>query len=108
MDALGGSLYWGTTAEVQFPLSFLPKDFGLRAAVFADAGSLWDYQGPTFYSATGETLTVGDSNAVRSSAGIGLIWDSPLGPLRFDLAFPLTKQDYDKTQVFRFSGGTTF
>ena len=44
----------------------------------------------------------------RSSAGVGLIWDSPLGPLRFDLAFALTKQSYDRTQVFRFSGGTKF
>jgi outer membrane protein insertion porin family len=45
---------------------------------------------------------------VRSAAGIGLIWDSPFGPLRFDLAYPLTKQPYDHTQLFRFGGGTKF
>ena len=39
---------------------------------------------------------------------MGLIWDSPLGPLRFDLAYPLTKESYDRTQIFRFSGGTRF
>ena len=50
-DALGGSLYWGATAEILFPLSFIPKDFGLRAAVFADAGSLWNYQGATIIPA---------------------------------------------------------
>ena len=45
---------------------------------------------------------------IRSSVGVGLIWDSPLGPLRFDLAYPLTKESYDRTQIFRFSGGTKF
>ena len=53
-----------------------------------------------------------------SSVGVGFIWDSPLGPLRFDLAYPLSKycatprtggtQVCDITQVFRFSGGTRF
>lgn len=107
-DALGGSLYWGASIELQTPLYFLPKDIGIKVAAFADAGSLWDYQGPTFYAPTGETLIPADSSAVRSSAGVGLIWDSPLGPLRFDFAFPITKEDYDRTQVFRFSGGAKF
>jgi outer membrane protein insertion porin family len=118
-DALGGSLYWGSTVEVQTPLYFLPKEVGIKLAAYADAGSLWDYKGPTYYSATGETLAVGldGFSKIRSSVGVGLIWDSPLGPLRFDLAYPLTKycatpvggaQVCDRTQVFRFSGGTKF
>jgi outer membrane protein insertion porin family len=45
---------------------------------------------------------------IRSAAGVGLIWDSPFGPLRFDLAYPITKQSYDHTQIFRFGGGTKF
>jgi len=45
---------------------------------------------------------------VRSSVGVGLIWESPFGPLRFDYAFPLTKEPYDRVQQFRFGGGTTF
>lgn len=125
-DALGGTLYWGTTAEIQFPLSFLPKEVGLKAAVFADAGSLWDYNGPTdFAGVTGDDLTdcslfkdsedkgkhaicVADSDLIRSSVGVSLIWKSPFGPLRFDYAWALTKEDYDQTQEFRFSGGTKF
>jgi outer membrane protein insertion porin family len=107
-DALGGTMYWGASVEAQTPLYFLPKEVGIKLAAYVDAGSLWDYKGPTSWNQTGETLTVGDSNAVRSSAGIGLIWDSPLGPLRFDLAYPITKQSYDRTQIFRFSGGTKF
>ncbi len=107
-DALGGSMFWGASFEAQTPLYFLPKEIGIRLAAFADAGSLWNYKGPTYWSVTGETLTVGDSAAMRSSVGVGLIWDSPLGPLRFDFAYALTKQPYDKTQFFRFSGGTSF
>ena len=119
-DPLGGSLYWGASVEAQTPLYFLPKDIGIKVAVFADAGSLWDYQGPTSWSVTGETLQVGlgSPSMIRSSVGVGLLWDSPLGPLRFDLAYPITKycatavggggEVCDRTQVFRFSGGTRF
>jgi outer membrane protein insertion porin family len=45
---------------------------------------------------------------VRSSVGVGLIWQSPFGPLRFDYAVPITKGQYDRVQEFRFGGGTTF
>jgi outer membrane protein insertion porin family len=119
-DALGGSLYWGATLEAQTPLYFLPKDIGIKFATFADAGNLWSYKGPTFWNVTGETLQVGlDSvSNVRASVGVGLLWDSPLGPLRFDLAYPLKKycatptgggpEVCDRTQIFRFSGGTRF
>jgi outer membrane protein insertion porin family len=107
-DALGGSLYWAGSLEFQTPLPFVPKDFGMKLALFSDAGLLWDYQGPTYWNQTGETMTLNESNIVRSSVGAGLIWDSPFGPLRFDLAYALTKGPYDKTQLFRFGGGTRF
>jgi outer membrane protein insertion porin family len=107
-DALGGTMFWGASFEAQTPLYFLPKEIGIKVAAFADAGSLWAYKGPTHWDQTGETLTVADDSAVRASAGMGFIWDSPLGPLRFDLAYPIMKQSYDRTQIFRFSGGTKF
>jgi outer membrane protein insertion porin family len=112
-DALGGSLYWASSLEFQTPMPFLPKEFGMRLATFGDAGQLTRYIGPTSWfppspGATGETLTVGDSDKLRSSVGVGLIWDSPFGPLRVDLAWALSKVSYDKTQLFRFGGGTRF
>ena len=76
-----------------------------------------------FFARVRERLTLetphglNDPNMIRSSVGVGLLWDSPLGPLRFDLAYPLTKycamnsaggEVCDRTQVFRFSGGTKF
>jgi outer membrane protein insertion porin family len=49
-----------------------------------------------------------DSAAVRSSVGASLIWDSPFGPLRFDIAYPITKGPNDRTQFFAFGGGAKF
>lgn len=130
-DALGGTKYWGASLELQMPFWFLPKEVGLKGAVYADAGGLFDYQGPTTWSVTNEMTTTKNSsctpstvnpatagtctglvydngNTVRSSVGVGLIWQSPFGPLRFDYAVPLTKGKYDRTQEFRFGGGTSF
>jgi outer membrane protein insertion porin family len=45
---------------------------------------------------------------MRFSAGLGVAWNSPLGPLRFSLAYPITKKESDKTQVFQFNLGSTF
>jgi outer membrane protein insertion porin family len=127
-DALGGTNYWGASLEFQYPFYFLPKDSGFRGAVFLDAGSEWDYKGETTSPATGEingtiTTPVGgpanafvcqcgmqyvDTDAVRMSVGASIIWDSPFGPLRFDFAYPILKQWYDRTQFFAFGGGTHF
>jgi len=127
-DALGGSLFWGASVEAQTPLYFLPKEIGIKVAAFADAGSVWDYQGittapnglPNTQPGFTQSVTVGLDSAsmIRASVGVGLLWDSPLGPLRFDLAYPLKKycatatdnvtQVCDRTQIFRFSGGTKF
>lgn len=130
-DALGGTKYWGASLELQMPFWFLPKEVGLKGAVYADAGGLFDYQGPTTWSVTNEMTTTRNSsctpstvnpntagtctglvydngNVVRSSVGVGLIWASPFGPLRFDYAVPLTKGKNDRVQEFRFGGGTSF
>jgi outer membrane protein insertion porin family len=119
-DALGGTKYWGASAELQMPFWFLPKEVGLKGAIYADAGSLWDYQGPTSWAATGEinglvngspckcAMVYDDSNVIRTSVGVGIIWASPFGPLRFDYAIPITKGKYDIVQQFMFGGGTSF
>ena len=77
---------------------FLPKDAGIKLAAFADAGSLWNYVGPTTFPATGEVLSgsicatppcpVDNAMHVRSSVGVGLLWEFPFGPLRFDYSYP--------------------
>jgi outer membrane protein insertion porin family len=109
-DALGGTTYWGASVELQTPLFFMPKEVGIKFAVFADAGSVWGYKGPSSITAGGltETMTFVDDSAVRASVGASLIWDSPFGPLRFDYAIPVMKENYDIVQQFRFGGGTRF
>ena len=53
-DALGGTKYWGASMELQMPFWFLPKEVGLKGSVYADAGGLFDYKGPTSWAQTGE------------------------------------------------------
>ncbi|QWG10851.1 outer membrane protein assembly factor BamA [Bradyrhizobium sediminis] len=127
-DSLGGTKYWGVSAELQMPFWFLPKEVGLKGAVYADAGGLYDYKGPTSWAFTNEInvpgcipgtttplpagsctgLVYDSGNVVRSSVGVGLIWASPFGPLRFDYAVPLTKGQYDRVQQFKFGGSSSF
>lgn len=147
-NAVGGTTYFGGTVEVQFPLFGLPRDLGLRGAVFADAGTLFNYDGgssaitnPAFGGCPAGSVArqynvattggingqsnvgcIRDKNILRSSVGVSLLWQSPLGPIRFDYAYALTKDDGqwgigpqglakyggDRLQAFRFSGGTRF
>jgi len=103
-DNLGGNAYWATSYELQAPIPFIPQSMGLKAAVFADAGSLWG-TGASKYSPSLSSSFVGNSNTVRSSVGAGLVWDSILGPLRVDYAYPLSKATYDVTQRVHFGYG---
>ena len=140
-NGLGGTTYFGGTAEIQFPLFGLPREIGLKGAIFADAGTLFGYQGQTNFSSLfglpastacyagdsantgtaglkpGQTATpfiqsncvqVNDPLTIRSSVGASLIWASPLGPIRIDYAYAITKGRYDQLQAFNFTGGANF
>ncbi len=82
-----------------FP-SGLPKELGVRASVFSDFGALWntDSVGPE----------VADINSIRVSVGVGAIWRSPFGPIRVSVAQAVKKEEFDKTEIFRFSFGSRF
>ena len=103
-DSLGGKTYWAANAEIRFPLPFVPESLGMGGAVFADAGSLF---GAT-NSAKANVVNLAADSSVRASVGASILWNSPLGPLRFDYAFPLQYEDYDKLQRFRFGASTKF
>ncbi len=106
--ALGGKNYVNGTAEVQFPFPALPQDWGLRAAVFADAGLLWGTDVPSACSGSCDATKVMDDTALRSSVGGSIIWASPFGPIRADFAQALSKKSYDSTQFFRIGTGANF
>jgi outer membrane protein insertion porin family len=104
MDNVGGNIYWATSAELQTAIPFIPPDAGLKAAFFADAGSLFR----TSSSASSVSLSgslVSNPQTIRSSLGAGLVWNSILGPIRVDYAYPTSQASTDITQRFRFSAG---
>ncbi len=107
-DSLGGELFWASTAELRFPLPYIPDNLGMSAAIFVDAGSLWDPSELALDAVRQEGSFIFDSSEVRMSSGFSLIWQSPLGPLRADVAQALLKADFDKTEVFRFGASTNF
>ena len=121
-DALGGDTFWAVTTEVRFPFPFIPDDLGMSGAIFADAGSLFGagagakkFDGhcnssPTIVSGIPvyPGICLADSSSVRASAGVSLIWNSPMGPLRLDIAKALLKESYDTDQLIRFGASTRF
>ncbi|MEZ5851451.1 MAG: outer membrane protein assembly factor BamA [Hyphomicrobiaceae bacterium] len=114
-DPLGGTTFWAATAEVRYPLPFIPEDLGIKGALFVDAGSLFGLSGiakklngTNEGDGTGRIVNVVDSTDPRVSVGTSLIWDSPMGPLRADFGWAVIKQDYDKEQLFRFGASTKF
>lgn len=107
-DALGGNYYAIARAEVSFPLG-LPDELGVFGGVFADVGTLWGLDKTTFTDfASRPPVSVDDSAQIRAAAGVSLFVDSPFGPLRFNLAYPLLKESGDNTEFFRFTVGTRF
>jgi outer membrane protein insertion porin family len=112
IDAIGGQTYALGTVEVTFPIG-LPEEFGIEGAVFSDFGTVFNAPEETLAAGTPDctgavACTVFDTATFRASIGAGLIWQSPFGPLRFDLAYPILKADYDEKEYFRFSIGTRF
>ena len=105
-NALGGRMYAIGTGELGFPMP-TPEELGLDAALFVDFGTVGlltdgDIGGVGLRSFVHDDLTF------RSSVGLSVFWDSPFGPVRLDFARVLSRERYDQTEAFRFSGGTRF
>jgi len=115
-DAIGGKTYYSATAEVRYPLPFVPDELGIKGAVFVDAGSLFGINDSS-KAVNGQVdpncgacpvANIVDDSTPRVSVGTSLIWDSPLGPLRADFGWAVMKESYDKEQLFRFGASTKF
>ncbi|CEI84742.1 outer membrane protein assembly factor BamA [Ehrlichia minasensis] len=94
LDALGGKFYFSMINQVDFPIG-LPDDLGIKGSLFIDAATLFglDYTDKEYY----------ENKSLRVSAGFGFSWRSPFGPMRLDFGFPILKEDYDVTDMIRFS-----
>ncbi|WP_248730238.1 MULTISPECIES: outer membrane protein assembly factor BamA [Halomonadaceae] len=106
---LGGNVLVEGSVELLFPLPFVDDQRSLQTGFFIDAGN-------TFLTDCYEVLEGDQSRCesgvdlgeLRYSAGIGLSWLTPVGPLTFSIAEPLNDKDGDDTQFFQFSLGQTF
>ena len=97
-DALGGNwmLYGG--AELAFPMGL--DELGIRGRTFVDIGT-------TGKPDNIDTNDVDYSSSPRVAVGFGFEWTSPMGKIDIDFGFPIVKQDYDETEVFRLNFGTS-
>ncbi|KZY53647.1 outer membrane protein assembly factor BamA [Sulfitobacter sp. HI0054] len=98
-DALGGNLFAVARFEAEFPLG-LPEEYGITGGVFYDVGNLWDLSDV-------DTI-VGESGSFRHVIGLSVFWDTPLGPLQFNVSDALKKESFDKEQSFEVTLRTTF
>lgn len=99
-DALGGNWYATASAELQFPLG-LPTELGIKGKIFSDAGVIGK---PDNYNK--ETMYYSDK--LRMSAGMGVLWQSPMGMINLDFSWPILKEEFDDTKVFRLNFGKAF
>ncbi|MEG9861092.1 MAG: outer membrane protein assembly factor BamA [Parvularculales bacterium] len=102
-DAVGAKLYNINTIDVSIPLP-LPEEFGFNGSVFVDFG----WVGKSDAESVLNQQEIRDDLKFRASAGTSFFWESPIGPVRFDIAEAFIKEDYDRTRLFRFSAGTQF
>jgi len=108
---MGGNVSIEGSAEIIFPMPFVEDQSALQTSLFLDGGN-------TFLSSCYDVLAEDagrqqcssgvDLGDLRYSAGIGLSWLTPVGPLTFSVAKPLNDESGDDTQVFQFSLGQTF
>lgn len=96
-EGLGYTGYVSASAEIEFPIPILPETYGIRGAIWADA-ALIDGHGAV--NGMGDVRPTTIDENFKSSVGASVIWDSPFGPLRGDIAYVLNKATDDKTQVF--------
>ena len=95
-DALGGNWMIYSGSELMFPIGL--DEVGIRGRTFVDMGML------------GKPDNMGSdvdySSSPRVATGFGFQWLSPMGQIDLDFAFPIVKESYDETQVFRLNFGT--
>jgi len=97
-DYIGGN--YATALNFATTLPGIFKDLEtIDFSFFVDAGNVWgvDYSD-----------TIDDNSKIRTSSGLAVDWLTPIGPLSFSFAKPITKADTDRTENFRFDIGTTF
>ncbi len=114
-DSIGGNAIVAGSFSLIVPTPFASEGYenSLRTSIFLDAGSLWDtnYDPDAIGPCLGKCENIydySDPSEYRMSAGVTLVWVSPMGPIGFSLAEPIRKKRGDRTEFFTFSLGRTF
>lgn len=102
-DPLGGNLYVVARFEAEFPLG-LPEEYGITGGLFYDIGNLWDLSD---VNVAGGNI-VGEGGSFRQVIGFAILWNTPVGPLRFNFTDALVKEDFDRDQSFELTLSTSF
>ncbi|SFS52598.1 Beta-barrel assembly machine subunit BamA [Sulfitobacter marinus] len=102
-DPLGGNLYVVARFEAEFPIG-LPEEYGINGGVFYDVGNLWDLSD---VNTTGGNI-VGEDGSFRHVIGFSIFWETPVGPLQFNVSKALQKETYDEDQSFEVTLRTQF
>lgn len=97
-DALGGNWMVYSGIELTFPIGL--DELGIKGRTFWDIGMLGK---PDNFNAQ----KIDYSSKIRSSVGFGFDWMSPMGKINIDFGFPISKEKYDETEVFRLNFGTS-
>ena len=97
-DYVGGNFAAAFNFSTNVPMLLETID-AAEVKFFIDAANLWGVDYRDNYD---------DSNKIRSSVGLAVDWFTPIGPLNFSLAQPISKAKHDKTETFQFNLGTTF
>ena len=103
-ESIGGNVQIEAGMELIFPTPFMEDNNKVRTLAFFDAGNIFDTKLQGF---AGEDYKPSLSN-MRYSIGLGLSWITPIGPLTFAIAQPLSEKEGDDTQMFQFSLGQGF
>lgn len=95
-NVIGGNKLFYFNTELLSPFPGAGADRTLRWFLFADGGNVW-----------GADQKLG-AGGLRYSAGFGISWVSPIGPLKFNYGYPLNEKAGDRTERFQFQVGTAF
>ena len=109
-DALGGDWFYRGTVQLIFPVG-LPNELGVSGRLYTDFGTVGGIGSITEFlreSRSTEESELLHESSLRVSTGFGLSLSTPLGPMTLSWSRPVAKEEFDKTETFRFGIGTRF
>lgn len=102
--SLGGMWKINGSTQLNFPI-FIPDEYQVKGFVFMDYGILGKPPKREDYY-FGRPNDIDDD--LRTSAGVGIYWNTPMGPMNFSWGWPLKMNKYDREQRFLLSFETQF